>query len=65
MRYRVALHQSEEGYSVFVPALPGCASQGETEAEAMENIKIAIAEYLAVVEENLDGATIREVEIPG
>ena len=63
MRYRVALHQSEEGYSVFVPGLPGCASQGATEAEAIENIKIAIAEYLAVVEENLDGATIREIEV--
>jgi predicted RNase H-like HicB family nuclease len=64
MRYRVALHQSEEGYSVFVPGLPGCASQGATEAEAIENIKIAIAEYLAVVEENLDGVTIREIEVP-
>lgn len=64
MRYRIALHQSEEGYSVFVPGLPGCASQGAAEAEAIENIKIAIAEYLAVVEENLDGATIREIEVP-
>ncbi len=63
MRYRVALYQSEEGYSVSVPGLPGCASQGATEEEAIANIKIAIAEYLAVAEENLRGATIREVEV--
>jgi predicted RNase H-like HicB family nuclease len=63
MRYRVALYQSEEGYSVSVPGLPGCASQGTTEEEAIANIKIAIAEYLAVAEENLHGATIREVEV--
>ena len=34
MKFRVALYQSEEGYSVNVPSLPGCWSQGETEAEA-------------------------------
>lgn len=63
MRYRVALHKSEEGYSVSVPGLPGCCSQGATEEEALENIKAAIAEYLAVVEENLHGAITREVDV--
>ena len=45
-------------------ASPGnCWSQGATEAEALENIKQAIEEYLAVVDGELKGATIREVEV--
>ncbi|USX14930.1 type II toxin-antitoxin system HicB family antitoxin [Oxalobacteraceae bacterium OTU3REALA1] len=63
MKYRVALHKSEEGYSVSVPGLPGCCSQGATEEEALENIKSAIAEYLEVVEENLHGTITREVDV--
>ena len=46
MKYRIALHRSEEGYSVSVPGLPGCWSQGVTEDEAVENIRDAIREYL-------------------
>lgn len=64
MRYRVALHHSEEGFSVSVPGLPGCWSQGATEAEALENIKDAIREYLAIVDEQLRGEQIREIEMP-
>lgn len=45
MRYRIALHQSDEGFSVSVPGLPGCWSQGSSESEAIENIKDAIREY--------------------
>ena len=63
MRYRIALHQSEEGYSVSVPGLPGCWSQGATEAEAVENITDAIREYLAVVEDQLCGEEIREIDV--
>ena len=62
-KYKVALHQSEEGFSVSVPGLPGCWSQGETEAEALENIQVAIREYLEVVEAPLVGADVREVEV--
>lgn len=65
MRYRIALHESNEGFSVSVPGLPGCWSQGATEAEAIENIKDAISEYLAVVEEQLRGERIYEIEITG
>jgi predicted RNase H-like HicB family nuclease len=36
----------EGGYSVWVPTLPGCASQGETIEEALENIKEAIELYM-------------------
>jgi predicted RNase H-like HicB family nuclease len=65
MKYRIALQKSEEGYSVSVPGLPGCWSQGDTEQEALENIQDAIREYLAVRDELLRGATIREVEVAG
>jgi predicted RNase H-like HicB family nuclease len=63
MKYKIALTKSDEGYSVSVPGLPGCWSQGATESEALENIRDAIREYLAVVDENLKGADVREVEV--
>ena len=63
MRYRIAIHPSEEGFSVSVPGLPGCWSEGATDVEAVENIKDAIREYLAVVEEQLRGEEIREIEV--
>ena len=63
MKYKIALRKSEEGFSVSVPGLPGCWSQGETEAEALQNIRDAIKEYLATVEDQLEGATIREIEV--
>jgi predicted RNase H-like HicB family nuclease len=46
MRYRVVLQASGEGFAVSCPELPGCWSQGETEDEALDNIKSAIKEYI-------------------
>jgi predicted RNase H-like HicB family nuclease len=63
MKYKVALLASDEGFAVSVPGLPGCWSEGRTEAEALENIKQAIEQYLTVVDGELQGATIREVEV--
>jgi predicted RNase H-like HicB family nuclease len=63
MNYKVRLQESEEGYSVSCPGLPGCWSQGETEEEALENIRDAIQEYLAAVNELVKGADVREVEV--
>jgi len=63
MRYKVALQKSDEGVAASVPGLPGCWSQGATEAEALENIRIAIEEYLSVVDEQLQGQDIRIVEV--
>jgi predicted RNase H-like HicB family nuclease len=63
MKYKIVLQKSEEGYSVNCPGLPGCWSQGETEAEAIDNIRDAIQEYLAVVDELTQGAEVREVEV--
>ncbi len=61
--YKVVLIHSEEGYSVSCPAPPGCASQGETEEEALDNIKSAIVDYLEVVDEMTRGKIIREVQV--
>ena len=66
MRYKVVLRKSEEGYSVSCPGLPGCWSQGASEAEALENIRSAIQEYLGVVEELLPDAPeikVRELDV--
>jgi predicted RNase H-like HicB family nuclease len=49
MQYKVVLIRSEEGLAVSVPALPGCWSQGDSEDEALENVRCAIEEYLSVL----------------
>ena len=46
LTYRITLIESEEGWAVWCDDLPGCCSQGDTRAEAVENIRIAIAEDL-------------------
>ena len=63
MRYKVKLYHTDEGYSVCVPALPGCWSEGDTEAEALTNIADAIREYLAALEDRFDETPSREVEV--
>lgn len=63
MKYTVALYPSDEGFSVSVPGLPGCWSQGATEEEALQNIEDAIREYLAVASELARDAEVREVEV--
>jgi len=63
MTYEVKLLKSEEGYAVWCPALPGCWSQGDTEEEALENIKDAIAGYLADEQEQTPPAETRMVEV--
>ena len=61
MRYKIALHRSDEGYSVSVPGLPGCWSQGATEDEAIANIETAIREYLEVVGDPADNVEVDEL----
>jgi predicted RNase H-like HicB family nuclease len=51
MKYTVLLEESNEGFAVSVPGLPGCHSQGATRAEALTNIADAIREYLDVTRE--------------
>ena len=63
LRYKIALLETEDGFSVSVPGLPGCWSQGATEQEALENIQDAIQAYLATRAARLEGAVVREIEI--
>ena len=63
MRYKVSLKKTEEGYSVCVPGLPGCWSEGRTEEETLENIKDAIQAYLETAEELSKDKESRYVEV--
>ena len=63
MRFKIVLRHSEEGYSVSCPSLPGCWSQGDSEQEALENIRDAIQEYQAAITDTLQGEDVREIEI--
>ncbi len=61
MKFKVILEpQQEGGYVAYVPALPGCFSQGETKEEALKNIKEAIELYLEVLEEKELGKTMKK-----
>ncbi len=54
MKFRVILEPSEEGgYTVIVPSLPGCVSEGNTREEALKNVREAIELYLEPVEDDL------------
>lgn len=48
MEYPIVMEQDLEagGYVIYCPTLKGCVSQGETQEEALENIKDAIKTYL-------------------
>jgi predicted RNase H-like HicB family nuclease len=63
MKYKIVLEESEEGFAVSAPGLPGCHSQGATEEEALENIKDAIREYVMSINDRLRTANVREVEV--
>lgn len=54
MTLKVVLEPSDEGgYTVTVPALPGCISEGDTREDALKNIREAIQLYLEPIEEDL------------
>jgi len=54
MKLRIVLEPSEDGgFTVFVPTLPGCISEGESKDEALKNIREAIELYLEPVEDDL------------
>ncbi|BAZ31197.1 hypothetical protein NIES4074_36690 [Cylindrospermum sp. NIES-4074] len=65
MKLRVILEPSDEGgYTVYVPSLPGCISEGEDVDEALANIKEAIELYLEPVEHEFsaqEGIIVREL----
>ncbi|BAY65422.1 hypothetical protein NIES22_55280 [Calothrix brevissima NIES-22] len=63
MRYKVKLNKTKTGYAIWCPALPGCWTLGETEEEALENIKEAIKTYLENFDEITQNAELRYVDV--
>jgi predicted RNase H-like HicB family nuclease len=63
MKYKVELIPTEEGFAVSCPELPGCWWQGNTEKEALENIKSAIDDGPAAADEVNDRKQTRCVEV--
>lgn len=63
MNYRVVLIETEEGISVSCPALKGCHSQGKTRAEALDNIRDAIREWLASEDAEKSVFSVTEEEV--
>jgi len=64
MKLKIVLEPSEDGgYTVYVPSLPGCISEGDTVEEAIQNIKEAIELYLEPVEDDLIPLTGKKNEI--
>jgi predicted RNase H-like HicB family nuclease len=67
MKYLITLREAEEGgYTVEVPALPGCVSEGDSYKEALANIREAIELYLAEVGDELNvnpRVLVTEVEV--
>ena len=64
MKLKIVLQASEEGgFTVYVPSLPGCVSEGDTEQQALDNIREAVELYLDPVEDDLAGSgyEVREI----
>jgi len=65
MKLKVILEPSDDGgYTVYVPALPGRLSEGDTKEEALKNIREAIELYLEPVEDDMSfSPNAEEIEI--
>ncbi len=67
MKLKIILEPSDEGgFTVYVPSLPGCISEGDTKQKALGNIKEAIELYLEPVEDDLalyPGTEITEIAV--
>ena len=67
MKFEVVLEPSDEGgFTVYVPSLPGCISEGETIEEALANIREAIQLYLEPVDDDWsmeEGSLVRELDL--
>ncbi len=52
LKYTVLIEANEEGgYTITVPSLPGCVTQGDTLEEAIENVREAIAGYIETLKD--------------
>ena len=59
MELKAVVHQAEEGgYWAEVPAIPGCATQGDSWDELLENIHEAIDGCLSIEVQDIEGLTI-------
>jgi predicted RNase H-like HicB family nuclease len=67
MKLQVIVHEAEEGgYWAEVPAIPGCATQGETYEELLQNLYEAIEACLSVAIDPMpaeDGARVIEIAV--
>jgi len=67
LRFKVVLEASADGgFTVYVPSLPGCISEGDTVEEALKNIQEAIELYLEPVEDDWvldEQVLIKEIEL--
>jgi predicted RNase H-like HicB family nuclease len=62
VKLHVVIEPSDEGgYTVSVPALPGCVTEGDTREEALSNVREAIALYLEPVEDDAELSPNAEV----
>ena len=61
MKFKVLLYETDEGFSVDCPTLPGCWSEGETRDEALENIQIGIREFLEATWEEINQDLARDL----
>jgi len=62
VKLKIILEPSEEGgFTVYVPSLPGCISEGDTRDDALKNIREAIELYLEPVDDDLAGKEGAEV----
>ncbi|MHB9028713.1 MAG: type II toxin-antitoxin system HicB family antitoxin [Candidatus Latescibacterota bacterium] len=59
MKHKIVIRHSEDGYSIYVPDIPGCWSQGAAEEEAVENIKAV----MEAMEDLFPGEEICEIDI--
>jgi len=69
MYLKIILEPSDEGgFTVYVPSLPGCVSEGDSEEEAVENIREAIELYLEPIEDDFlfissNGGLVKEIAV--
>lgn len=69
MQLKIILEPSDEGgFTVYVPSLPGCISEGDTEEEAIESIREAIELYLEPIEDDIlsmssNGGVMKEIAV--
>lgn len=67
MRFKVVLEPSDEGgFTVYIPSLPGCISEGDTVEQALKNIEAAAELYLEPVEDDWvldEQALVKEIEL--